>query len=53
MTIKTEFVNPPIPFRGWDWIAWNAEENGDEITCQGSGATEQEAIQDFKDQHGE
>ena len=32
MNIKTEYVNPPIPDRRWDWRAWiEGEEDGLEL----------------------
>jgi hypothetical protein len=40
--IVTEYVNPPIPARAWDWRAtFENYEPGDSI---GTGKTEQEAI---------
>lgn len=52
MTIKTENINPPIPSRLTDWAAW--DEDNPEGGC-GYGATEEEAIQSFKelDEHDE
>lgn len=45
--IITEFVNPPIPVRSMDWQAvYEGYDDGDPI---GSGATEQEAIDDLED----
>lgn len=44
--IVTSFVYPPIPDRRFDWCAYfkGEEERGD----YGWGATEQEAVADFK-----
>lgn len=51
MTCKiiTTFVYPPIPIRSCDWQAHydGDEPNGDGQMRTGSGATEQEAIQDL------
>ena len=43
--ILTDYVFPPIPYRGMDWIAYydGEEEEG----LRGQGATEQEAIDDL------
>jgi len=39
--VRTEFINPPIPVRHFDWVAWLG---GDEEKGQyGHGRTEQEA----------
>jgi hypothetical protein len=44
--IKTEFVYPPGPERGWDWRAtFEDYEPGDYM---GYGETEQQAINDLK-----
>jgi hypothetical protein len=39
--IETDYDKKPVPYRGWDWIAWESgnEENGSAV-----GFTEQEAI---------
>jgi hypothetical protein len=43
--IKTSYVYPPIPWRGFDWCATFGDYDlGDP---QGFGATEQEAIDDL------
>lgn len=44
--IRTHFVNPPIPFRGWDWVAYLS--GGEEGVC-GSGNTESMAISNLCD----
>ncbi len=44
MKIITEFVYPPIPYRGNDWIAFR---EGQEDGARGWGKTEQEAIDDL------
>ena len=49
MTIKTEFVYPPVPFRGMDWIAFD-DDSLDKGSKVGYGATEAEAIADLFDQ---
>ena len=38
--IRTSFINPPIPIRGFDWVAWI---DGEEEGHRGHGCTEQEA----------
>lgn len=56
VTIKTNFVNPPIPMRQFDWSAYDSEKwDGDpEVkTSVGWGKTEQEAIADLLEQLGE
>ena len=52
MNIKTEYVFPPIPYRGSDWVAYLADEDYDpeHHLPVGWGATEQEAIEDLKTQ---
>lgn len=49
--IVTHHAFPPIPDRRFDWMAWyeGMEEGG----CYGYGATEAEAIADFKANYGE
>ncbi len=44
--IETEMINPPIPWRSFDWVA-NFDDNESMV---GFGATEQEAIEDLKAQ---
>lgn len=56
MTIKTEFVYPPIPFRRFDWMAYDDDTycGCGECRClTGHGATEQEAIADLMEQIGD
>ncbi len=50
--INTEFVYPPIPYRGSDWMATYDDYDGaPDISCpMGKGATEQEAIDDLLSQ---
>jgi hypothetical protein len=53
MRIKTHFVNPPIPKRGFDWQAWDDDNyDGAPDSCcpMGHGETEKEAIADLMDQ---
>jgi len=52
MRIKTEFVNPPIPDRSFDWSAidddtYDGAEDAPNRHEVGYGATEQEAIRDL------
>jgi hypothetical protein len=48
--IKTEFVNPPVSLRDYDWRAWF---EGEEQRGQyGYGATEKEAIANLLEQYG-
>jgi hypothetical protein len=51
MNIKTSYIDPPIPYRHWDWVACidGQEEDG----INGYGRTEAEAIQDLKNQLNE
>lgn len=44
--IKTDYINPPIPFRGCDWIAYI---DGNEEGPQGFGETEQKAIEKLQE----
>ena len=44
-TIKTEYVHPPIGFRGFDWAAWI---DGEEDGVYGRGETENQAIADLQ-----
>jgi hypothetical protein len=47
--IKTEFVNPPVSLRDYDWRAWF---DGEEQRGQyGYGATEKEAIANLLEQY--
>ena len=46
MNIKTEYVNPPIPDRRWDWRAWI---EGEEDGLEGWGRSEEAAILDLKE----
>jgi len=54
MKIHTEHVYPPIPIRSFDWCAYDddtydgAPDAGPQ--CVGYGATEAEAIADFREQ---
>jgi hypothetical protein len=51
MTIKTEFVYPPIPIRTYDWCAYD-DDTYDGPGCRiGWGATEQEAISNLLEQY--
>lgn len=45
--IVTDFTYPPIPLRQFDWLAWF---DGQEDGLQGTGPTEQEAIDDLLEQ---
>ena len=51
MKIITEYIYPPIPYRGNDWVAYY--EGNEEEGISGWGATEQEAIEDLKQQFEE
>lgn len=44
--IKTDFIYPPIPSRDYDWCAWYAGEEDEQMDV-GYGTTEQEAIHDL------
>jgi hypothetical protein len=44
MRIKTFHLSPPIDSR-WDWCAWDADEDDDQML--GSGITKEEAIEDL------
>lgn len=46
MTIKTDFVYPPIPIRTCDWLAYV---DGNEETDFAYGATEAEAIANLRE----
>ncbi len=45
MTIKTEFINPPIPNRSFDWTAFDSDNEPDGPA--GYGETEALAIADL------
>ena len=45
-SVKTSFVYPPIPIRYMDWQAWL---DGCDDGPSGSGATEEAAIADLKE----
>lgn len=42
--IRTEYVHPPIPMRGWDWCAWR---DGNEEGLVGWGRSVVDAIVDL------
>ena len=44
VNIKTEYINPPIPIRTHDWVAYDKDDP--ESGC-GFGRTEQEARDEF------
>lgn len=50
--IKTQHVYPPIPIRSFDWMAYDADWDGDPETAHnyaiGYGATEEAAIEDCR-----
>jgi hypothetical protein len=46
--VRTEFWAKPIPPRQFDWTAWF---DGQEEYLTGYGRTEQEAIDDLRDQY--
>jgi hypothetical protein len=48
--VKTEFIYPPIPIRSFDYVAWYAGEE-DEQMATGHGRTEAAAIADLLDNH--
>jgi hypothetical protein len=50
MKIRTEYVYPPIPIRSYDWCAVDDDTYDGPGSPIGSGATEQEAIDDLKEQ---
>ena len=50
MTIKTSFVNPPIPTRIFDWSAIDDDTYDGPGSLIGTGATEAEAVQDLMEQ---
>jgi hypothetical protein len=43
--ILTSFIRPPIPIRGFDWVAWI---DGEEEGHRGHGKTEKEAIEELQ-----
>lgn len=45
--IRTSFIYPPIPIRQFDWAAWF---DGEEEYLTGHGQTEQDAIEDLRQQ---
>ena len=47
MSIRTENIHPPIPTRSHDWQAWY---DGQEEGPSGYGETEQEAVDDLREQ---
>lgn len=50
MKIKTGYINPPIPDRTYDWIAFDDETyGGEESDVVGYGKTEIAAIRDLLD----
>lgn len=49
--LKTEFIQPPIPDRSHDWVAWM--DGKDETGPFGYGRTKEEAIRDLQDQSWE
>jgi hypothetical protein len=42
--VRTSYINPPIPIRCFDWVAWI---DGEEEGHRGHGKTEQEAIDEL------
>lgn len=53
MKIKTEFTYPPIPLRQFDWCAYDEDTYcgcGECHPIVGTGATEEEALADFREQ---
>lgn len=54
MRLKTVYVYPPIPYRGFDWCAYDDKTYcGSESDVIGRGSTEQEAIDDLLEQLAE
>ena len=47
--IMTSYAPPPIPWRSFDWSAWD-DRLGADASAIGHGATEDAAIADFMDQ---
>src|SRR6185295_11412451 len=47
--ILTTYAHPPVPFRGWDWVAY-VEDHED--GAKGCGETEADAIRDLREQLG-
>ena len=50
MKIKTEFTYPPIPIRQFDWCAYDEDTYDGPGSVLGHGATEAEAVADFREQ---
>lgn len=50
MKIVTQYERPPIPLRGFDWIAVDADTYDGPGCPVGTGLTEAEAIADLKEQ---
>jgi hypothetical protein len=50
--IITHFVHPPIPFRGFDWCAYFADD-GEEAGRYGWGATAEAAEKDLRQRFGD
>jgi len=48
--IKTSHINPPIPVRDWDWVAYR--DGNEERGPRGFGATKESAISDLLDWEG-
>lgn len=53
MKIRTEYVYPPIPDRRFDWSAVDDDSYDGHGSPIGYGRTEQEAIDDLKEQLAE
>ena len=49
--IVTDYINPPIPVRDHDWVAYYDGE--EESLMYGYGRTEEDAIKDLKEIHDE
>lgn len=43
--IKCDYVNPPIPIRDWDFIAYR--DGDEEFGLRGNGKSKQEAIENL------
>ena len=50
MKIRTEHVYPPIPIRQFDWCAYDEDTYDGPGSVLGHGATEEEAVADFREQ---
>lgn len=48
--IVTVFINPPLPYRAFDWLAHYDDETSEKRPI-GMGETEDEAIQELKRLH--